>query len=161
MRKTLALGLYLAAGIASASTYGLGSKITPFSLEDQHGKAHRVDERVRAIILSHDMEAGEIIGRALARNGKRVLEKHRAVYLADLSGMPGFLRRMFVLPKLRERSYPMLLDTSGEIARQLPSREGFVALIFLSGLRVVSVEYVKDSSALIATLESPKRFASY
>ena len=162
MLRLLVVGVsaVLLGGVAWAAEWGLGGRISPFTLADQNGVEHRVDANVRVIILSPDMDAGDVVKIALARHGKGLLTKHDAVYLADVSGMPGMVRRMFVLPKLKERPYPMLLDAEGDIARKLPRREGFASLIFLDRLRVGAVEYVGTADGLIASLKAPKNLVS-
>jgi hypothetical protein len=146
---------------AHAASYGLGSKLTPVTLEDQHGKKHTIGASTRVIVLTRDMNAGDVVKAALARKGKTVLEQHRAVYVADVSSMPGFVRKYLALPKLKERPYPMLLDAAGELSRSLPSRENHATVIFLDGLRITAVEYVTRPETFGAVLDAPKRFATH
>ena len=140
---------------------GLGSTLKPFSLADQHGTFHKVDDGVRVIILTRDMAAGDIVNAALSNNGKSVLSKNNAVYMADVSGMPSFVRNLVALPKLKERPYPMLLDTDGDMSQQLPSREKHATLIFLDKLQITAVEYLTNPETLPTALASPKRFAAH
>ncbi len=107
------------------------------------------------------MDAGKVVKAALARNGKQLLAKHRAVYISDVSGMPGFIRNLIAIPRLKDRPYPMLLDTSGEIVSRLPTRNGYATLIFLDRLRIAAVEYIAAPQTLAPALASPKRFANY
>lgn len=148
-------------GATAAQAYGLGSRIKPFVLSDQNGKQHRVDERTRVIIVARDAQATGIVEEALARGGKQLLAKHRAVYVADVSRMPGFLRNLITIPRLKGRPYPTLLDTDGSVVSQLPTRSGYATLIFLHNLRIAAVEHVAASRTLAPALASPKRFANY
>jgi len=145
---------------ALAAALGLGSKLSKVTLTDQYGKKHVIDERVRVIVLTRDMDAGDVVKTALGHNGDAVLSRHKAVYVSDVSSMPSLIRRYLALPKLKERTYPMLLDETGEFSTALPSRNKHATLIFLDGMRVVAVEYVMRPEAFVPTLESPKRFAT-
>lgn len=155
-------GVMVAVGVSGpAWGAGLGSKLKPFSLADQHGNYHRVDDGVRVIILTRDMAAGDVIRVALGTNGKSILTRNHAVYVADVSGMPGFVRNLIALPKLKERPYPMLLDTSGDTSEQLPSKEKHATLIFLEKLQITAVEYLTNPQTLPTALAAPKRFVAH
>jgi hypothetical protein len=162
-RVSFAIGMLvvgtLATGVAQGG--GLGSKLEAFTLADQYGTDHLVDENVRMIILTRDMKAGDVVREALGNRGKPLLEKHQAVYIADLSSMPGFLRNLLAVPKLKERPYPILLDTAGDVSNALPSRESHATLIFLDALQIAAVEYVSIPASLLPALEAPKRFAAH
>jgi len=146
---------------AQASALGLGSKVVPFSLADQNGTSHMVDEHVHVIILTRDMAAGDMMKSALGSNGKSLLANHQAVYVTDVSGMPGFVRNLIAVPKLKERPYPMLLDTSGDVSAKLPSKDKHATLIFLDKLQITAVEYLTNPNSLAPALEAPKRFAAH
>jgi len=144
---------------ATAAGYGLGSRVSRVTLEDQFGAKHTIDDRVHVIVLTRDMDAGDVIKAALGHDGKALLDKYRAVYVSDLSSMPSLVRQYLALPKYKERTYPMLLDTQGEFSARLPSRDKNATLVFLDGLKIVAVEYVTNPATLVPTLQAPKRFA--
>jgi len=162
----LATAVFAGAAVATlharpAYAAGLGSKLPAFSLADQNGASHQVDESTHVIILTRDMAAGDMMKTALGTNGKSVLAKHQAVYVTDVSGMPGFVRNLVALPKLKERPYPMLLDTSGDLSAKLPSKDKHATLIFLDKLQITAVEYLANPNSLVPALEAPKRFAAH
>jgi hypothetical protein len=146
---------------AEAWCAGLGSKLKPFSLADQNGNHHRVDDGVRVIILTRDTAAGDVMRAALGANGKSLLAKNKAVYVYDVSGMPGFVRNLYALPRLKERPYPLLLDTSGDVSGSLPSKDEHATLIFLDKLQITAVEYLTNPETLSTALAAPKRFAAH
>jgi hypothetical protein len=79
------------------------------------------------------------------------------VYVADIHRMPGFVARMFALPSMRKRPYPMLLDREGQVTAPLPSEEGRVVLIRLASREIVGIEAFDDAAALRASLGLPAR----
>jgi len=156
----IVVALLGSAAAASAASYGLGSRLAKVTLQDQFGAKHTIDDRVHVIVLTRDLAASDMIKAALGHNGKAVLDKYRAVYVSDLSSMPGLIRQYLAVPKLKERTYPMLIDTSGEFSAHLPSREKHATLVFLDGMKIVAVEYVTNPDTLVPTLRAPKRFAT-
>ena len=145
---------------ASAAGYGLGSTLEKVTLADQFGARHVIDERVNVIVLTRDMAASDVIKAALGHDGKALLDQYRAVYVSDVSGMPTLVRQYLALPKLKERAYPMLLDTNGDFSARLPSRDKSATLLFLQGRKIVAVEYVATPATFVPTLKAPKRFAT-
>ncbi len=144
----LALALLLHAAAANAEPYAVGDTLAGFSLEDQFGRAHRLDAEVAVLVFSRDMDGGALIKDALSDRDAADLQRLRAVYIADISGMPSLIARLFALPRMRNRAYPMLLDRDGAATRGLPDIEKHATLIFLDALRVVRIEHYDTAEAL-------------
>lgn len=152
MRTLLVAALLLPAVVLAAEPYTIGDTLPPARFDDQHGRTHTLHEHVRVIVFSHDMDGGEVIKAALADDGPRLLGNAGAVYVADVSGMPSVIRRMFALPKMRKRAYPMLLDTDGDATARYPARPGQATVIVLERLRVTNVQHHADAVGLRESL---------
>jgi hypothetical protein len=147
-----ALGMTLLAGPVGAELLAEGGVLSEFTLPDQHGETRSVDSAVRVLLFSRDMGGGKVIRKALEADGAALLQTHRAVYVADVSGMPGLVLRIMAKPSMRRRPYPMLLDEEGSPTADLPSREGQATLIFLEALRVKRVAYAATPPELLTAL---------
>ena len=147
----LALPAMLMADGALAEHYVVGDAIEPFTLADQHGEDRTVDASVKVILFSRDMDGGDFLKRGLADVAPGYLDGKKAVYVADISGMPGLIARMFAIPAMRDRPYSMLLDRDGETTKRLPDVEGQATLIFLERLSVQRI--VTEASAVQRELE--------
>ena len=142
----------LVAGPASADPHAVGSQLPVLELEDQHGNAHRVDETVRRVVFTREMDAGRIAKAAIEEAGAAVLEESGSVYISDVSRMPGVIRSLFAMPSLRRRSYPILLDLDGSATADVPSEEGKVTVIDLDGSRITRIQYLGESEAVLDAL---------
>ena len=151
----LALGLAGAAP-ARGEPYAVGSSLDPLALPDQHGVEHRVDAATRGVLLSRDMDGGGFVREALASEGAAQLEKAGAVYIADVSGMPGLIRRMFAIPRMRQRGYPVLLDVEGVPTVRLPAEAGKASWIRLEGLRIAEIRFLASAEEVKAALAPPE-----
>src|SRR5262249_39226163 len=136
------LALLFAAVAAAAEPYAVGAQIAPLELADPHDQPHRVDASGRALLLARDMQAGDIVKQALAADGAALLGAAHAAYVADVSGMPALVLRLFALRKLRERPYPVLLDRDGSQTARFPVQTGKVGLFVLDALRVKEIRYL-------------------
>jgi hypothetical protein len=139
-------------GTAVAEPWQEDLVLEPLTLPDQHGETRAIDPSVRAILFSRDMDGGGILKEAVGENGAALLERAGAVYVADVSRMPGLVRRLFALPSLRRRGYPVLLDEDGRATADFPSAEGKATLVLLDALRVARIGHFESAEALRTAL---------
>jgi hypothetical protein len=152
----LALGLLgLAPLPGHAESADVNDTLAPIALEDQHGRPGVVDAATRAVLLSRDMDGGSLVREALATDGAARLEQVGAVYVADVHAMPGLIRRVIAIPRMRERPYRVLLDTEGGPTSGLPAEEGKATWLRLDGLRVVEVRFLTSPEEIRAVLGVP------
>ena len=130
----------------------MGSTIPRFSLDDQHGVTRDVGPRVRAIVFSRDMDGGDFIKQSLADKNGAYLADRELVYVADISGMPALVTRLFALPSMRRRPYPLLLDRDGTRTAELPDVAGEATLIRLDALRVTGIRHFDSAEKLAEAL---------
>lgn len=148
----------LLASTALAEPYALGGVLPPLELVDQHGKAYAVDSSVRVVIFSREMKGGGIVKGALAKDGAAFLAANRAVYVSDVSRMPGMIRSLFALPGMRKREYRIALDDVGEQTRAIPSVEGKPTVLGLAAGKIVSIanpSSVEELRAAVTTATAP------
>jgi hypothetical protein len=155
MKAISTLVCVLAAAAAGAEPLAVGSTIAAFEIDDQHGVTRRVDESVRILLFTREMGGGDVVKAALAEADASLLTERGAVYVADISGMPGLVARLFAIPRMRERPYPMLLDRDGALSRDFPSRKGQATLFFLEKLRVTKLEHFGSAQELRNALALP------
>jgi len=151
--SAFALASLGAADTAFAEHYTVGDQIAPFTLEDQHGDSHTVDASVKVLLFSRDMDGGEFLKQGLADVSPEYLPSMGAVYVADISGMPGLIARMFAIPAMRDRPYSMLLDRDGDTTARLPDIEGQATLVFLEDLNVARIVHVTEAPAVQKELD--------
>jgi len=135
---------------------GVGGKIPPFEISDQHGNARHVGAAVRAIVFGRDMTAAGIVREALEGH-EALLASAGAVYVADVSGMPRLVRRLIAVPRMRRLPYPVLLDDDGSRSRDFPHDAERVSVIRLGSSVIEGVEHVDSAAALRAALEALAR----
>ena len=143
----------LLAGQAAAEPLDVGDRIATFTLEDQHGASHTFDENVHILLFSRDMEGGKLLKEALAETPAGFLDERHAIYVSDISGMPGLVARMIAIPRMRDRAYPMWLDRDGEATARLPDEEGKATLVFCRDRAITRIEHLATAEEVRALLE--------
>lgn len=123
--------LFLGTAPLTAETYAAGSTVKAFSAADQHGTAYTFDPNsTRFLLVSFDMETGKKANGALAALGKDYLPGKKAVYVANIHGMPG-VGRMFALPKMRKYPHQIILADAADLLSPFPQQAGKVTILKL------------------------------
>jgi hypothetical protein len=144
MKPFLSLVFVLMAANSGAETYAVGDRIEPFALEDQHGEPHRIDEAVAVVLFGREMSAARVVKAALEHADADALKSRRVVYVADIEGMPRLVAKLFALPSMRRRPYPILLDREGVATERFPGITGAVTVLYLDRLEITRVEQLSD-----------------
>lgn len=150
-RKTTILNLILIpflllqaqAQNVAVKTYAKGSSITAFKAADQHGKAYVFKKGTRYLLVSFDMSTGKKANKALHAKGAAYLPGKKAVYVANIYGMPG-IGRIFALPKMRKYAHTIILADEENLLAPFPTQEGKVTVLKLSSRGVVSQIFYWD-----------------
>jgi hypothetical protein len=152
--KYIILLLIFLPSIAIADPYTIEIKIRAFSLKDQYGNQHEIDETTRLILLSKDMKGGKIIRNGLKETYRNYLKNHNTVFIADVSGMPRLIRKFIALPKMRRYPYSILLDLGPSVTKDLPSQPDKATLICVRDLRITDIQYIENPDLIRPAIEN-------
>jgi hypothetical protein len=147
----LSLALLIASRIVfaqDAAPLSVGDAVPGFELKDQFDETHAVDVATRVVLFSRDMGGGDLLKQTVASLPEGFLAEHGAVYIANISGMPRIISKLFAMRKMRKRPYPLLLDRTGEATAWIPDVEGKATLVFLDALRITRVSHHASVSAV-------------
>jgi hypothetical protein len=137
---TLALSLGLTLTAVSAP-YEQGQAMASFKAKDQHEQDFTLNiKETKFLLVSHDMETGKRANAVLTEVGKESMEKQKAVYLANIFGMPG-IGRFFALPKMRKYSHRIILGDDAALIALFPVEQGKVTVLALNDGKISSIKY--------------------
>lgn len=68
--------------------------------------------------------------------------------MADISGMPGMIARLFALPKMRGYGYSLLIASDPDATAHIPRQPGKVTLIQLKDGRVTGISFTDDPAEI-------------
>lgn len=139
--NTLLVTFALCCGLASAAPYSVGSKVGSFSASDQHGAPFTLDTKsTRYLLISFDMTTGKKANGVLDGLGKDYLPGKKAVYVANIFGMPA-IGRTFALPKMKKYSHRIILGDDANLLTPFPQQPSKVTVIKLDGGKVGRISY--------------------
>ncbi|WP_258238551.1 hypothetical protein [Arcobacter sp. CECT 8986] len=94
---------------ANAKEFHIGDNIGSFSLLDQFDTKHTINKDVKTILVSFEKQTSKDINEFLNSKSPTFLKEHNAVFIANISGMPSIITKLFALPKMRDYKHKILL----------------------------------------------------
>ncbi len=133
--------IVLSLGLAFAAPYEKGQSVAPFQAKDQFENAFTFKPaETKFLLVSHDMETGKKANAVLSPLGKDYLGSKKAVYMANIFGMPG-IGRMFAMPKMKKYNHTIVLADDEALIARFPAQAGKVTVLALSDGKVTSIAY--------------------
>lgn len=145
---------------AGAAPLAAGSAMPTLSLNDQHDRPASVGTQTRWVVFAAEKPVSDMVSAVLAAEPAGVAERLRLVVVADISGMPALVTRMFALPKLRELPFPIaLVRDAGQLTQvsDIPREKGAATVLRLDNGRVAQVATVRVAEDLRLLLGLPAK----
>jgi len=127
------------------------------SFGDQWEKPIELNEQTKWLVITQSKDAGKIVKESFESLELKDLTQLNMLYLADISGMPGFITSMFAIPKMRDYAFQIgLINEDGQLgALELTSLDSEkVSVVSLKNLEVVDTQLFEDNAAFKAFLQS-------
>jgi len=130
----------------------VGQAMPPVAVKDQHEQNWRIAPDTQLVLFAAGRTASNLAMAVLGAQPKGFLATRHAVYLADMSKMPGFVTRTFALPSLREQPFAVGVVLDDKLLADWPRQEDAVTLIRLKDGVVASVDHAKTEAQLRGAL---------
>lgn len=139
-------------GLTQADEATTQTSINIDQLTDQHGTAFTFQTTMKLVMFINGMEAKDLLKKALEKTNTDCLTSGHAVYLANISGMPKLVAKLFAIPRMREYPYPIWLDRDGKASMNLPAEKDAVTLLAVENMTITGTEYFSDEASLTQRL---------
>ncbi len=131
----------------AANAIEVGESLPTFAIIDQFDKKHSLAAQTKTIIVTSSKKSSKIVREYLLTQHKDFLRKNSAYFIADISGMPGFIAKLFAIPKMKECTFPILLIDK-EQARIFDTEDEQITVYHIENGKVLSVEYMTGKEEL-------------
>ena len=138
---------------AQSNVLRTGDTLPALKLNDQYDKPAVMPADLSQVIFAADNGGAGLVTAWLDAQPKDWLAQSKRVYLADIHKMPGLITRMFALPKLREKPYPIVLGREEADLAMLPRKKDCVTLLPVNAGKIGEAAFVCDAPALQAALK--------
>lgn len=117
-----------------------GISIKAMVFKDQFEKNVSITDKTKQIVIAFSKEQGEKVKVFLEAN-PNYLAANNAIYLVDVSTVPGMVMSMFMLPKFKKYSYTIGLVENDKDIAYFPKKENFITVITLDNLNITSIVF--------------------
>ncbi len=130
----------------------VGQPLPALTLKDQHDKAWQIEADTRLVLFAAGRKASNLALAVLGAQPKDFLPQRRALYLADMSRMPGFVTRTFALPSLRDQPFRVGVSLDERVLADWPAQSDAVLLIDLEQGKVSRIRSAATEAELRVAL---------
>jgi hypothetical protein len=136
-----------------ADPYTVGQSVSSLELEDQHGNHTTLTAMPKTLIMAYEKGTGATVNEYLNAQDKEYLNKYNAVFIADISQMPGLVTKLFALPKMRKYIHTVLLIQDEHQGLQFPSKEEKITVLKFQDNVLTQVTFITTADELKAAIE--------
>ena len=133
----------------------VGKQLKDYTFKDQFGKEHSLTNKTKKVIFVFTKPTGHLVRSYLLDQSDDYLEKRDIDFIADVSGMPSLIFKMFALPDFQQSNYKVLLikdKTQSAIFRDEKNKNA-VMIISLDNKIVKDVKFVTNEKDLIKAID--------
>ena len=146
--KWILAALLMAGRLAAAATLLPGEALPAISLTDQHDKPLALAPDTRLVFFAAEMDGSRLMTQALEPLPPATLREKKAVYIADISSMPGLLSTMMAVPKMQKAPYRIAVIRFEKEGERLPRKPGAVTVLTIDAGKVSSVDFARDAQQI-------------
>ena len=140
MKKNIFLILMFTTYLFSDS-FNIEDKMFKFSLPNQFEKMETVDKTIKTIIVSFEKGTAADVNNYLSSKESNFLQNNNTAFIANISGMPSLVTKLFAMPEMQSYKHSVLLIYS-KIDKRFLQKKGKSTVYKLSNGVVKSVTYI-------------------
>ena len=158
MKKFLGLALLLcgfaliASANPSAGAARLGDSLI-LELKDQHDQTVAINEQTNLILFAAGKSTSALMSKTLEDLPPTTLKDKKALYVADISGMPSFITKIVAIPKMQKRPYTIALLKDDALSKRFPQKDGAITVIKLKAGKVTDISFVTKQEEITKALQ--------
>jgi hypothetical protein len=107
----------------------------------------------KTLIMAYEKGTGATVNEYLNGQDKGYLKKYNAVFIADISQMPGLVTKLFALPKMRKYIHTVLLIQDEQQGLRFPSKEEKITVMKFRDNLLTEVKFITTTAELKAAIE--------
>lgn len=124
------------------------------SFEDQWEQVHSIAEDTQWVIFSSHKDGGKWVKEIFNELKVTNLDDYKIVYVADTSAMPGFITKLFAIPKMQDFPFKIYLDMEGDATVDWPRNQEQVSVYHVVDSAFEETQYFAEKDTLKAFLQT-------
>ncbi|PNV83110.1 MAG: hypothetical protein C0627_06075 [Sulfurimonas sp.] len=129
------------------------AKLVKFKYVSPHGEEIKISKDVKLIIATFEKDSGALANSYFDEQEPTYLQRHHAVFIADINKMPTIITKMFALPKLRKYKHPIFINYDEKFEEAATSKEGKITILYIEEEKIKEISYVSTQQELKEAIE--------
>jgi hypothetical protein len=130
----------------------IGDSLT-LELKDQHDQSVAINEQTNLILFAAGKSTSALMSKTLEDLPPNTLKDKKALYVADISGMPSFITKIVAIPKMQKRPYTIALLKDEALSKRFPQKDGAITIIKLKAGKVTEINFVTKQEEITRALQ--------
>ena len=128
----------------------IGKELQAFTFKDQFDKDTSLSSSTKKVMFAFTKPTGHLTKMYMADKKPDYLTSRDVIFIADISGMPSLIAKMFAIPDMQESKYPILLIKEKEKALRFRNEKhkDAVMIITLDNKIVKNVKFLTNEQDL-------------
>ena len=122
-------------------------------MKDQHDKSVAINEQTNLILFAAGKSTSALMSKVLEDLPPTTLADKKAIYVADVSGMPGFITKMVAIPKMQKRPYTIAILKDEAQSKRFPQKDDAITVIKLKSGKVTEINFVTKQEEIVKALQ--------
>jgi hypothetical protein len=136
----------------SAGAARIGDSLL-MELKDQHDQTVAINEQTNLVLFAAGKSTSALMSKVLEDLPPTTLKDKKAIYVADISGMPGFITKMIAIPKMQKRPYTIAILRDETQSKLFPQKDDAITIIKLKSGKVTEITFVTKEEEVTKALQ--------
>ena len=142
----------LALANSSVGAARLGDSLV-LELKDQHDQTVAISEQTNLILFAAGKSTSALMSKTLEDLPPTTLKDKKALYVADISGMPSFITKIVAIPKMQKRPYTIALMRDEAQSKRFPQKDDAITIIKLKSGKITDITFVTTQEEITKALQ--------
>ncbi len=136
----------------SAGAARLGDTML-MELKDQHDQTVAINEQTNLVLFAAGKSTSALMSKVLEDLPPTTLKDKKAIYVADISGMPSFITKMVAIPKMQKRPYTIAILRDEAQSKLFPQKDDAITIIKLKSGKITEITFVTKQEEITKALQ--------
>lgn len=124
-----------------------------YKYETPKGRIMKVPSKTRLVIVAFEKDTAAVVNDYLITKSKYYIQKHKAVFIADISKMPMVITNMFALPKMKKYKHLLYLHYGKKFQKNIPRREDKITLLEFKDSKLSKIMFATTTGDIKRAIE--------
>jgi hypothetical protein len=122
-------------------------------LKDQHDQTVVINEQTNLVLFAAGKSTSALMSKTLEDLPPTTLKDKKALYVADISGMPSFITKIVAIPKMQKRPYTIAILRDETQSKQFPQKDDAITIIRLKSGKITDITFVTTQEEITKVLQ--------